>query len=210
MVTHVTQAVGFIAAHQVPKYLSFDLNEIIDLSWAVASLASIDEDNLLQAYFESFQASITAAYLPNLLVSGYRMFGTILPNYRNKPPLKYNLNDTQIVLALCYIATGTNTVLPSRPYIAYPVSIFDSGYEGLRFVSLTLLPIALTQSRHLVHHVLNHVQYGSVHHLRPSQNFQYSPTWITGCSYAKSIKNPTHTQAKTIMPQMPHTSTATM
>ncbi|XP_054087535.1 uncharacterized protein LOC105217696 isoform X2 [Zeugodacus cucurbitae] len=190
IVTHDSQSVNFIASHQVPNYMHFDLNEIIDLSLAIANLAAIDEDLLLQAYHESFQIPSTATYLPNLVVSGYRIFGTIAPKYRNKPPLKYNLNDTQIVLALCYLMTGTNATLPSRPYCAYPVCLFDNGYEKLRFISLKLLPIAVTQSRYLVNQSLNHVQFNNMHNIQPTQRFKKRPLWITGCSYAKSIKQP--------------------
>ncbi|XP_053948398.1 uncharacterized protein LOC128856952 [Anastrepha ludens] len=201
IVTHDTQSVSFVASHQVPKYLCFDLNEMIDLSWAVATLAAINEETLLQAYQDSFQANTVATYLQNLVVSGHRVFGTIMPKYRNKPPLKHNLNDTQIVLALCYVATGTNTVLQSRPYLAYPVCIFDSGYEVLRFVSLKLLPIAVTQSRFFVQYVLNQVQFGNVQYFHPAQRFQCPPLRITGCSYAKSIKQPAPTR---ITPALQH------
>ncbi|XP_067635315.1 uncharacterized protein [Eurosta solidaginis] len=192
MVTHDEHSVGFIASFQIPHELSFDLNEIIDLSWAVATLSAINEDALLQSYHESFQVHTTATYLQNLVVAGHRIFGTIMPKYRNKPPLKHNLNDTQIVLALCYITTGTNGALPHRPYQAYPVSLFDTGYEGLRFVSLKLLPIAVTQSRFVVHYVLNHVQFGSLEYFHPSQRHHIPPIFISGCSYSKSLKNPKH------------------
>lgn len=213
IVTHDCQSVSFIASHQVPKNVHFDLNEIIDMSLAIANLAAIEEDVLLQAYHESFQMPTTATYLPNLVVSGYRIFGTIFPKYRNKPPLKHNLNDTQIVLALCYLMTGTNTVLPSRPYLAYPVSLFDNGYERLRFVSLKLLPIAVTQSRYLVHQALNHVQFGNVHNFHPAQRFTTRPLWITGCSYAKSLKQPTlvqtmHVNAQGVQDQRQYNNTS--
>lgn len=213
IVTHDCQSVSFIASHQVPKNVHFDLNEIIDMSLAIANLAAIEEDVLLQAYHESFQMPTTATYLPNLVVSGYRIFGTIFPKYRNKPPLKHNLNDTQIVLALCYLMTGTNTVLPSRPYLAYPVSLFDNGYERLRFVSLKLLPIAVTQSRYLVHQALNHVQFGNVHNFHPAQRFTTRPLWITGCSYAKSLKQPTpvqtmHVNAQGVQEQRQYNNTS--
>ncbi|XP_036318082.1 uncharacterized protein LOC118733024 [Rhagoletis pomonella] len=209
MVTHDAQSVGFIASFQVPKYLCFDLNELIDLSWAVATLAAVNEDDLLQAYHESFLVNTTATYLQNLVVSGHRVFGTVMPKYRNKAPLNHNLNDTQIVLALCYVTTGTNSALQTRPYLAYPASMFDSGYEGLRFVSLKLLPIAVTQSRFLVHHVLNHVQFGNVQYFHPEQRFQYPPLWITGCSYTKSLKHPkqeriTHAQQHITQSQQQH------
>ncbi|XP_050332437.1 uncharacterized protein LOC126760664 [Bactrocera neohumeralis] len=194
IVTNDCHSVSFIASHQVPQNMHFDLNEIIDMSLAISNLAAVEEDVLLQAYHESFHLPTTATYLPNLVISGYRIFGTIFPKYRNKPPLAHNLNDTQIVLALCYLMTGTNTVLPSRPYIAYPVSSFDNGYERLRFVSLKLLPIAVTQSRYLVHQALNHVQFGNVHNFHPAQRFKTRPLWITGCSYAKSLKQPTPAQ----------------
>lgn len=178
--------------------MHFDLNEIIDLSLAIANLAAVEEDVLLQAYHESFRIPTTATYLPNLVVSGYRIFGTIFPKYRNKSPLKYNLNDTQIVLALCYLMTGTNTVLPSRPYFACPVSLFDNGYEGLRFISLKLLPIAVTQSRYLVHQALNHVQFSNLHNFHPAQRFKNRPLWITGCSYAKSLRQPIPVQKMSV------------
>lgn len=186
----------FVAASGVPHDFHFDLNELIDLSSAVISLSYCSDEVLLAAYKESFRTQNDCTYLRNWPLIGHRIFATIMPKYRNKPPLKYNLNDTQIVMALCFTATGTNAALPNRQYIGFRVCNFDQGYEGLRYVSLNLLPVALTQSRFAVSHVLNHVLYGGTQYYHPSQRIMMPPLWITGCSYAESIKQPNNCEAK--------------
>ncbi|XP_073835586.1 uncharacterized protein [Musca autumnalis] len=180
----------FVPASGVPPDFHFDLNELIDLSSAVISLSYCSEDVLLAAYKESFRVQSDCTYLRNWPLIGHRIFGTIMPKYRNKPPLKYNLNDTQIVMALCFKATGTNGAMPTRQYIAFRACHFGQGCEGLRYVTLKLLPVALTQSRFVVTHVLGHVLYGGTQYYHPSQRIMMPPLWITGCSYAESIKQP--------------------
>lgn len=190
MITLTQHSVDFMAAYGVPSEFYFDLNELIDLSSAVASLGYATEESLLMAYKESFRTRNESTYLTHWPLMGHRIFGTIQPKYRNKPPLKYNLNDTQIVLALCFKESGTNGVLPSRPYMAFRACSFDQGYEGLRYVSLKLLPVALTQSRFGLSHILSHVLFGGSHYYHPAQRVMLPPLWITGCSYADSVKQP--------------------
>lgn len=179
-----------MAACGVPNDIYFDLNEIIDLSWAVTSLTYTSEESLLKAYKESFRTHDDSTYLKNWPLVPHRLFGTIMPKYRNKPPLRYNLNDTQIVLALCFKVTGTNSTLATRPYLAFPACGFKQVFEGLRYVSLKLLPVALTQSRFVVSHILSHVQFGGSQYYHPAQRIMLPPLWISGCSYAESIKQP--------------------
>ncbi|XP_061396897.1 uncharacterized protein LOC133332513 [Musca vetustissima] len=187
----------FMAACGVPPDFHFDLNELIDLSSAVISLSYLSENILLTAYKESFRCQSDCTYLQNWPLIGHRLFGTIMPKYRNKPPLKYNLNDTQIVMALCFKTTGTNAASPTtRQYTAFRVCSYDQGYEGLRYVTLKLLPVALTQSRFVVSHVLSHVLYGGTQYYHPSQRIMLPPLWITGCSYAESIKQLPHFEPK--------------
>ncbi|KAM7348594.1 uncharacterized protein ACRADG_007868 [Cochliomyia hominivorax] len=190
MVTHTLHNVEFVAACGVPGDLTFDLNEIIDLSWAAMSLASISEETLLTAYKESFLTHSDSTYLQNWPLIPYRIFGTIMPKYRNKTPLKYNLNDTQIVMALCFKTSGTNVCLPNRPFMPFPVSSFKQLFEGLRYVSLQLLPVALTQSRYVVGHNLSHIQFGGCKYYHPAQRILSPPLWLTGCSYNESVKQP--------------------
>ncbi|XP_023305609.2 uncharacterized protein LOC111687403 [Lucilia cuprina] len=182
--------VEFVAACGVPSELNFDLTEILDLSWAAISLAPISEDTLLNAYKESFLTHSDCTYLQNWPLIQHRIFGTIMPKYRNKPPLKYNLNDTQIVMALCFKATGTNVSLPTRPYVPFAACAFKQIFEGLRYVSLQLLPVALTQSRSVVSHNLSHIQFGGCKYYHPAQRILSPPLWLTGCSYNESIKQP--------------------
>lgn len=195
--------IEFFAACGVPGDLTFDLNEVIDLSWASLSLAPISEETLLAAYKESFLTHNENTYLHNWPLIPYRIFGTIMPKYRNKPPLKYNLNDTQIVMALCFKATGTNLSLPNRPYMPFSASSFKQLFEGLRYVSLQLLPVALTQSRYVVGHNLSHIQFGGCKYYHPALRVLSPPLWISGCSYNESIKQPEGSLNNTI------TSTAT-
>lgn len=182
--------VEFVAACGVPSELSFDLNEILELSWAVIALAPISEETLLTAYKESFLTHSDCTYLQNWPLIPHRIFGTIMPKYRNKPPLKYNLNDTQIVMAFCFKASGTNVSLATRPFMPFPACAFKQVYEGLRYVALQLLPVALTQSRSVVSHNLSHIQFGGCKYYHPAQRILSPPLWLTGCTYNESIKQP--------------------
>lgn len=190
MVANNLHTVDFVAACGVPVNLYFDLNEVIDLSYAVLSLAHSTEASLLNAYKESFRTHNENTYLHNWPLVPHRLFGTIMPKYRNKPPLKYNLNDTQIIMALCFKVSGKNVCLPSRPYIPFPACTFKQIYEGLRYVALQILPVALTQSRFVVSHTLSHVEFGGSQYYHPAQRIMSPPLWITGCSYNESTKQP--------------------
>lgn len=182
--------VEFVAACNVPMHLNLDLSEIIDLSWAVISMAPISEATLLKVYKESFLTHSNFTYLQNWPLIAHRVFGTIMPKYRNKPPLKYNLNDTQIVLALCFTASGTNACLRDRPFMPFAVCSFKQIFEGLRYVALPLLPVPLTQSRSMVNHSLSHVQFGGTRYYHPAQRILSPPLSIAGCSYQESLKQP--------------------
>ncbi|XP_075157419.1 uncharacterized protein LOC142230665 [Haematobia irritans] len=188
MVTITLNSIDFMASCGVPADFYFDLNELIDLCGAVVSLSYASEEAILTAYKESFLTQNNITYLNNWSLIDHRVFGTIMPKYRNKDPLKHNLNDTQIVLVLCFKASGTNTAI--RPFIPFQACNFDQGYEGLRYVILKLLPMALTQSRFVVSHVLSHVVFGGTHYYHPAQRIMHTPLWISGCSYAESIKQP--------------------
>ncbi|XP_013114747.2 uncharacterized protein LOC106092425 [Stomoxys calcitrans] len=188
MVTIKLNSVDFLASCGVPSELYFDLNELIDLCAAVVSLAHSNEESILAAYKESFFTRYDHTYLRNWPLIEHRIFGTIMPKYRNKDALKHNLNDTQIVLALCFKVSGTNAAV--RPYMPLRACNFDQGFEGLRYVDLKLLPMALTQSRFVVSHILNHVLFGGSHYYHPAQRIMVPPLWISGCSYAESVKQP--------------------
>ncbi|XP_055912939.1 uncharacterized protein LOC129946692 [Eupeodes corollae] len=184
----------FIASHRIPKEFKLDLIEVIDLSWGCGMLAKATEKRLLQLYKQSFLVNEQFTFLSDFIFT-QRIFGTIMPKYRGKPPLKYNLNDSQIVLALCYQATGINCSFVGREYKPWELTGLDCGHNGLPFMSMTLLPLSLTQSRFASSFVLHQVIFGGTNYHSPSQCSMVPPLWISGTSYAESLK-----QVSTIPP----------
>ncbi|XP_055843460.1 uncharacterized protein LOC129910207 [Episyrphus balteatus] len=178
---------AFIASHRVPKEFKLDLIEVIDLSWACAMLSKGTEKRLLQLYQQSFLVHDQFTFLTDFIFT-QRIFGTIMPKYRSKPPLKYNLNDSQIVLALCYQVTGSNCSFAGREYNPWELTALDCGHNGLPFMTMTLLPLSLTQSRFATPYVLHQVIFGGTSYYSPAQSIMAPPLWISGVSYSESLK----------------------
>lgn len=174
-------------ANGAPLDFMFDYNEICDIKWAANYLSLVAEETLLYAYQQSFGGNSVCTYLQNWAI-GSRIFGTIMPKYRNKPPLNHNLNDTQIVLALCYASTGTNCSVPGRQHFCFTLRQFYYGYQHLPYTTLAMVPISFSQSRHATSHIIKHIQFGGTQYYHPDQRVMTPPLWISVCPYKISIK----------------------
>lgn len=179
-----------MGACDVPKEFMFDLKEIMEISWGIVTLSYINEKDLLNSYMETFRNGYMYGYLKNTSMATDRVFGTIMPKYRNKPPLKYHLNDTQVVLAYCFKSNGINRFPAERNYSPTSVSVYDAGYHGLGYMTLKLLPLSMTQVQANSTYPLNRVIFGGDAYYHPNQYVVVPQSMLSVCSFFESIRQP--------------------
>lgn len=96
----------FIKVSNLPDNLYIHWIEILDLTVAMHFLMCQNKDVLYSVYQQSL-CRHEHALLPKAMIMG-KLFGCINPNYRKKEPLKYNLNNMQMIFVLCTMITMTN------------------------------------------------------------------------------------------------------
>ncbi|XP_037935807.1 uncharacterized protein LOC119669848 [Teleopsis dalmanni] len=166
------------------KHFEFDMNELTDLFWAVPILSYMHENILIKTYYQTFDGT-AKKYLPYANVFGYRIFGTIMPKYRNANPLGYGLNETQLIFALCHRTTATNYD-PEKPYTPTPQANFQSSDIFFKSVSFQLLPIDLREN--VTGFKLKYLLFGDTNYYHPEIKSLTDFGELNGFSYKQSIR----------------------
>ena len=96
----------FIKANNISFNLYLYIDELIQLAEIVNYLSKMYKVDLLQYYNTRYAGKhkVNMEYI----ISCNRLLGCIDFSYRNKLPLKYNINNSQIIFALCDLKHGTN------------------------------------------------------------------------------------------------------
>lgn len=183
------QYIDFMGACGVPNEFLFDMKEIMQITSGIVSLSYISEANFLSLYMESFRNGYMYGFL-NISLANDRVFGTIMPKYRNKPNLKYHINDTQVVLAYCFKSSGNNKFPSQQSYTPTSASVYDVGYRGLGYTALKLAPLYWVQAQSNSPHALSYVLFGGNGYNYPSQYVSVPQDWLTACSFFQSIRQP--------------------
>ncbi|XP_037935806.1 uncharacterized protein LOC119669847 [Teleopsis dalmanni] len=163
----------------------FDINELVDLSWAVAILCQMDGDVLIEKYYQTFQTNNVKTYLPYVSVLGNRLFGTIIPNYRRKLPIGHDLNDTKLNFALCHKSTSSN-YNPDRPYTPTPQSQVQCINKNFKYVSFELQPLDLRHDR--TSSQLKYLLFGDTRSYHPEKKLKIDIRNFIGTSYKNSFR----------------------
>ncbi|XP_037931843.1 uncharacterized protein LOC119666633 [Teleopsis dalmanni] len=183
---NIGSKLDFVAtASEKNKYL-IDYEEVCDIINAVSLLNTVNEDVLIKEYYSSFNSKIYGSYINNLCLYGMRSFGTIFPSYRNKELLKYNLNNTQIILALCFLRNGTNISTDIRPYKPIPLSIFKYAEQDILGNTIGLIPTSITENNY--NQILKYVKFGSKKFYNHDVRMLSPKPYIQGYSYKNHIR----------------------
>lgn len=122
------------------------LDELRDLAVFGDMISKMDEEVFVNIYKNALLKSMNETFL-NLPVFNCRFLTAITPKFRNKPPLKYDLNNSQIILCLCQFPTRTNYIqVPFRQTLYHLKEIFLIRND-LQYGVLAMSPHNLTQSK---------------------------------------------------------------
>lgn len=136
----------FSAAFNIVVDFAMYLDELRDLAVFGDMISRMDEEVFVNIYKNALSKNINETFL-ELPVLNARFLTAIYPNFRNKPPLKYDLNNSQIILCLCQFPTKTNYLqVPFRPILYHLKEIFLIRND-LQYRVLAMSPHNLTQSR---------------------------------------------------------------
>lgn len=123
------------------------LDEIHDLAIFGNYISKINEEIFINVYKVALLKSFNETFLDLPLLNG-RFLTAISPKFRNKSPLKYGLNNSQIILCLCHLSTRTNYLqLPFHQRL-YNLKEIPLIRNDLQHGVLALSPHNLTQSKY--------------------------------------------------------------
>lgn len=133
------------------------MNEKFFINWTEIQSLSVAVDNIIictKEVMEMYQRSLTTqqkfTYIDMLLIEN-KTIGCIPPFYRCKAPLKYNLNNSQLILVLCDEFTRNNfeSSEPSRfVEIKQIANRPGQKYDSIFYRELNLLPQHFAQGKH--------------------------------------------------------------
>jgi hypothetical protein len=125
-------------------------NEIADLSRMMSRLADYNTEELFTVYERKLSMLNAQEYL-DPIVNG-RICGCLSPIYRNRPPLKYDLDNRCIVLILCDLPTGTNYIFDAEANEMQPMKmvLYAKRRSGVKSLSMQLFPRNFVQSNHAI------------------------------------------------------------
>lgn len=122
------------------------LDEIRDLSIFGDLISNMEEDDFITVYRNALLKNCNETFLEMPIFNG-RFLTAIPPKFRNKPPLKYDLNNSEVILCLCHTSTRTNFMpVPFRQTLYYLKDIFMIRND-LHYGVLGMSPHCLTQSK---------------------------------------------------------------
>lgn len=122
------------------------LDEIRDLSLFGDLISKIEEEVFLNIYKNALSKNYNETFM-ELPIFNDRFLTAISPKFRNKPTLKYELNNSQVILCLCHFSTKTNYLpIPFRQIFYHLKEIFLVRND-LQYGVLAMSPHNLTQSR---------------------------------------------------------------
>lgn len=143
---------NFIVANNLKPTEKFFIywDEIKSLSIAVNNILIVTKE-VTEYYNGLIETHQKFTYIDMLLIEN-KTIGCIPPFYRMKPPLKYNLNNSQLILVLCDEFTRNNFELLDGPPKLYEITSIGN-HSGLKFESifhreLNLLPQHFAQGKH--------------------------------------------------------------
>lgn len=120
-------------------------DEIRDLSLMIGYLSTVLFTTICQDYVNLLRCGNEYNYIKQVRINN-RILGCVDPKYRQMDPLKYKINDMQIIFALCNYYTKNNfTIIPTTRTTLYtlPISMMDYTDQRLFYEKLILLPIPL-------------------------------------------------------------------
>lgn len=142
---------NFIVANNLKINERFTIywNEIESLSIAVDNIL-ICKNEIMEMYLRSLTTQQKFTYIDMLLIEN-KTVGCIPPGYRCKSPLKYNLNNSQLILVLCDEFTRNNFE-SNEPMVPYDITKIENRtgikYEAIYHRELNLLPQHFAQGKH--------------------------------------------------------------
>lgn len=142
---------NFIVANNLKINEKFHIywNEIQSLSVAVDNILICTKE-VMEMYLTSLTTQQKFTYIDMLLIEN-KTIGCIPPGYRCKSPLKYNLNNSQLILVLCDEFTRNNFE-SNEPMIPYDITKIENRtgmkYESIYHRELNLLPQHFAQGKH--------------------------------------------------------------
>lgn len=136
----------FSAAFNIIVDFAMYLDEIRDLSVFGDMISKMDEDVFINYYKNALLKNSNETFI-ELPVYNDRFLTAISPKFRNSPPLKHDLNDSQIILCLCHLSTRTNYLhVPFRETF-YHLKDICFVRNDLQYGVLGMSPHNLTQSK---------------------------------------------------------------
>lgn len=153
---------NFIVANNLKPNETFFIHwdEIQSLSIAVNNI-TICTNEVIELYQKSIESQQKFTYIDMLLIEN-KTIGCIPPYYRCKPPLKFNLNNSQMILVLCDEFTRNNFETLDGASKSYDIKDIQNQngtkYESIFHRELNLLPQHFAQGKNTMQ--LNCVFYG--------------------------------------------------
>lgn len=170
-----------VTAAKLNKIFYMHWEELSELAVAASCLTSISLDTLKEIYYCTLSKTGLFNYIENFEINS-RIIGCLDKSHRQRPPLKYNLDDTHIILVLCDATTKTNYHFPYKIEQVYPfLNVHTKELLGTNIAcqTLSLLPLNFIQSNYDPH-TLKGVHFGYItpipYNLPPIQTPPINPT----------------------------------
>lgn len=120
----------------------------MDLSLAAGQIAAINFETLKDIYNYTFSRNAMYNFVDQFVIND-RILGCLDKTHRQKPPLKYDLDDTHIIFVLCDLTTQNNYHFPYKNEQITPfINVNNKELLGsnIAFQVLSLLPLNFIQS----------------------------------------------------------------
>ncbi|KAL5276894.1 hypothetical protein ACFFRR_002231 [Megaselia abdita] len=177
----------FSAAFNIIVDFAMYLDEFRDLSIFGDIISKTDEEYFFSIYKKALSKNFNETFLEMPMCNG-RFLTAITPKFRNKPPLKHDLNNSEVILCLCNISTKTNyKQLPFRQSFYHLKDIFMVRND-FQYGVLSMTPHTLTQSK--THgYILDAVRFDCAETCNNSSNATSNlvMAWENVVPYSKSI-----------------------
>lgn len=178
-------ASGFLnACFNILVDFSMYLDELQILSIFGDFISKINEDDFINIYNRALTKPLNTTFM-DLPAFNDRFLAAISPKIRNKDPLKYNLNNSQILMCLCNFSNGSNYLASPFRQNAYMLLRNIKVRNDLQFAVLELSPHTLTQPRNSGN-ILNAIRFNCIECEFKTSNNKFGEKIIP---YSKSIFN---------------------
>lgn len=184
----LVEAPYFMPSGNAVSELTLFFDEIYDLALFSQMIATMSSQTLYQEYEAALSNQKPHSFLDQLTYMG-RVVGCFNGKLREKPPLKHNLDNRQILLVLCCAYTRNNFIFHNKPSSSYPLKVFYPNGVVINdkyLQTISLLPTHFVQNKKYGPH-MEYVLFGQQAAMvlpgaMSIQNFPSSPNSIL--SYA--------------------------